>query len=461
MRWSARITACLVRAGPIRCSMRGTLCQLMFMPSPISGTRIWASRAMTRKSSATESATPPPTQKPSMAPIVICSMSCQDRVSRGPSFKCRRSVPRSMVFRARPSGSLRSKPAVNDFAPPVSTTTEVEASSSKLRAVSVSCRIASGDSALMPSPRSNRTTAIRPSGPRPFSILTYSANTTSLLAFLVHSEMTGTLVLGLCALDRKTDRGADRDPVGVFASDVVAVDHVDRKLFARPPAYPGLKPRPHCARYIGRTGLAERFNRPLQGVGEFPVEADAIEQIVPVGAAVPQPAAVDVDPHGLGEPPGRRDPREHGQVLAGRGIERAAGGDGESELSDAGRHNVRLDLGRHRGAPLPVTLGAVGQQAQFDRLEGIDHAGRVGHHCEIGVGRRRHPALELAGTGFGNVGGLDRIAAVRRPRFAGGKPWYNCHGRDEPGLFCPRPHGEMLAESLPRHSPDFAPIFAP
>src|SRR5260370_41274431 len=32
MRWSARITACLVRAGPIRCSMRGTLCQLMFMP---------------------------------------------------------------------------------------------------------------------------------------------------------------------------------------------------------------------------------------------------------------------------------------------------------------------------------------------------------------------------------------------------------------------------------------------
>ena len=144
-------------------------------------------------------------------------------------------------------------------------------------------------------------------------------------------------------------------------------------------------------------------------------------------------------------------------TIAGRRVRRVL----ESELSDAGRHNVRLDLGRHRGAPLPVTLGAVGQQAQFDRPEGIDHAGRVGHHCEIGVGRRRHPALELAGTGFGNVGGLDRIAAVRRPRFAGGKPWYDCHGRDEPGLFCPRPHGEMLAESLPRHSPDFAPIFAP
>src|ERR1700685_54328 len=54
MRWSARMTACLVRAGPIRCSMRGTLCQLMFMPSPISGTRKCASLAITRKSSATD-----------------------------------------------------------------------------------------------------------------------------------------------------------------------------------------------------------------------------------------------------------------------------------------------------------------------------------------------------------------------------------------------------------------------
>ena len=50
-----------------------------------------------------------------MAPIVICSISCQARVSRGPSFRCRRSAPRSMVARARPSGSLRSKPALNDF----------------------------------------------------------------------------------------------------------------------------------------------------------------------------------------------------------------------------------------------------------------------------------------------------------------------------------------------------------
>src|ERR1700730_5110594 len=175
MRWSAKITACLVRAGPIRCSMRGTLCQLMFMPSPISGTRIWASRLMTRKSSATANATPPPIQKPSMAPIVICSISCQARVSRGPSFRGRRNEPRSMVLRERPSGALRSKPALNALVLPVSTTTEVPPSSSKLRAASVSWRSASGDSALMPSPRSKRTTAMRPSGPKPFSMVTKSA----------------------------------------------------------------------------------------------------------------------------------------------------------------------------------------------------------------------------------------------------------------------------------------------
>jgi hypothetical protein len=43
-----------------------------------------------------------------------------------------------MVLRDRPSASFRSKPALNDLAPPVSTTTEVSLSSSKLRAASVS-----------------------------------------------------------------------------------------------------------------------------------------------------------------------------------------------------------------------------------------------------------------------------------------------------------------------------------
>jgi hypothetical protein len=43
-----------------------------------------------------------------------------------------------MVLRDRPSGSFRSKPALNALALPVSTTVEVPLSSSKLRAASVS-----------------------------------------------------------------------------------------------------------------------------------------------------------------------------------------------------------------------------------------------------------------------------------------------------------------------------------
>src|SRR5437879_1198379 len=320
MRWSARITACLLRAGPIKCSMRGTLCQLMFMPRPISGTRIWASLAITRKSSATAKATPPPTQEPSIAPIVTCSMSCQARVSRGPSFRCRRSAPRSMDLRDRPSGSLRSKPALNDLAPPVSTTTEVAPSSSKLRAASVSWRSASGDIALMPSPRSKRTTAMRPSGPRSFSIFTKSANAQPPCplifrnlsaeicrlgkrrgAFESGSQMAGPLAGRLAAGHRETDRGAERDPVGVLARDVAAIDQIDRENFVRPVTHAGLKPRLDHARRIRSAGLAERFDRPLQGFGELPVEPDSVEQIMAIDAAVPEPAAIQVDAHRLAE----------------------------------------------------------------------------------------------------------------------------------------------------------------
>jgi len=39
MRWSDRITACLGAGRLMRLSIRGTLCQPMFLPSPISGTR--------------------------------------------------------------------------------------------------------------------------------------------------------------------------------------------------------------------------------------------------------------------------------------------------------------------------------------------------------------------------------------------------------------------------------------
>jgi hypothetical protein len=106
------------------------------------------------------------------------------------------------------------------------------------------------------------------------------------------------------------------------------------------------------------------------------------------------------------------DHRKRREVLAGRYVERAASIGGNAELSDAGRNEVHLGLGLDRGAPLAVALGGVGEQAQFDRLERIDHAGRVGDRGKIGVGRGRQPALELAGTDLGDVSGIYR---ARRP----------------------------------------------
>src|SRR6202007_21229 len=143
----------------------------------------------------------------------------------------------SMVLRERPSGSLRSKPALKALALPVSTTTEVAPSSSKLRAALVNWRIASGDSALMPSPRSKRTTAIRPSGPSPFSIVTNGVTAAPPCPLFFEnpsSQMAGTLACGPTVRRRKADRGADRDPVGVFSHYVAAIDQVDRKNFVWP-----------------------------------------------------------------------------------------------------------------------------------------------------------------------------------------------------------------------------------
>ena len=76
------------------------------------------------------------------------------------------------VSRCRPSGSFRSKPAEKALAEPVRITTEVSRSSSKSRGTSRSSRIACWLKALMLSPRSKRTTAMRPCGPRPFSTST-------------------------------------------------------------------------------------------------------------------------------------------------------------------------------------------------------------------------------------------------------------------------------------------------
>src|ERR1700674_2605676 len=112
------------------------------------------------------------------------------------------------------------------------------------------------------------------------------------------SQMPGPLSRGLALRDRKPDRGPDRDPIGVFTRDVAAVDDIDRKNFVGPIANTGLKPWPDHAGDVGCAGLAERLDRPLQDIGEFPVETEAVGQIMSVDGAVPQPATIDVDPHG-------------------------------------------------------------------------------------------------------------------------------------------------------------------
>ena len=115
-----------------------------------------------------------------------------------------------------------------------------------------------------------------------------------------------------------------------------------------------------------------------------------------IDAAVPQPAAVDVDAHVFVEPERRRDDGKGREVFARHGIEGAAGVNGVTEPSDAGRCDVRLGFRLDRGAPLAVAARAVGEHAQLNRLERIDHAGGIGDGGEIGVGSHRQPALDLA-----------------------------------------------------------------
>src|SRR6476469_9820236 len=104
--------------------------------------------------------------------------------------------------------------------------------------------------------------------------------------------MAGTLTRGFAARHRKPDRRPDRDPVGILAQDVVAVDEIDRENLVRAVANASLKPRPDHARMFGGARLAECLDRPLQDIGELPVESNAIEQVMPVDGAVPQPAAI-------------------------------------------------------------------------------------------------------------------------------------------------------------------------
>src|SRR3979409_903338 len=106
--------------------------------------------------------------------------------------------------------------------------------------------------------------------------------------------MPGALSRRLAFRDRKPDRGPDRDPVGIFAGDVAAVDEIDRENLVGPVTNAGLEPWPDHAGDVGCAGLPARPNRPLQDIGEFPVEAEAVSEVVPVGGAVPKPAAIEV-----------------------------------------------------------------------------------------------------------------------------------------------------------------------
>src|SRR4051795_4109436 len=98
--------------------------------------------------------------------------------------------------------------------------------------------------------------------------------------------MAGALARGSAFRRWKPDRGADRDPVGVFALDVAAIDQVERENLVGPVANAGLKSRPGYARPIRRPALPEAFQRQLQAFGEFPVPADTVQQEMAVDGAV-------------------------------------------------------------------------------------------------------------------------------------------------------------------------------
>src|SRR5215208_5132184 len=168
--------------------------------------------------------------------------------------------------------------------------------------------------------------------------------------------MAGTLTRGPTFRYGKADRGPDRDPVGVFASDVAAVNDVYRENLVGPITHACLQSRPYYAGHVSGACLAECLDGPSQDVGEFPVETDTVGQIMPVDRLVPKPTAIDVDPHGFGEPKRRRHHRKSGEIFARERVERAAGIKRKTELSDAGRNQVSLHLGSDRRTP--VALGA-------------------------------------------------------------------------------------------------------
>ena len=159
----ARHRICLVRAGPTRLTRRGMVPQLIESPSDTSGARTCAPRPMTRRSSASASASPPPIANRSIAAMVMASIDSHAAQSRFPAPAAWRRSSIGMSRRRSIAGSARSRPAENPLpAGVVSKMAEISRSRSKLRATPVSSSMARSERALSESPRSNVTTAMRP-----------------------------------------------------------------------------------------------------------------------------------------------------------------------------------------------------------------------------------------------------------------------------------------------------------
>ena len=110
----------------------------------------------------------------------------------------------------------------------------------------------------------------------------------------------------------------------------------------------------------------------------FQVEADAVRQTMAIDVAVPQPAAVQIEGilslnrkvAGTTAKAVRFSPVKASNEPPGKWSNRP---------SDAGRYDVYLGFRLDGGAPFAVAARAVGEHAEFDRLERVDHTGRLGH----------------------------------------------------------------------------------
>src|SRR5260370_38393808 len=85
----------------------------------------------------------------------------------------------------------------------------------------------------------------------------------------------------------KPDRGSDRDPVGILAHDVATVDDIDETDLVGPITNAGWEPGPDHARNIGRAGLTECLDGPLQDIAKLPADATGIDHAMPINGTGP------------------------------------------------------------------------------------------------------------------------------------------------------------------------------